>query len=90
MTRRVDWAVLAMAGKGRDWDFSDGGDAEEAVREHLGQNPEEWYPRSFIALALDMDQRKLENVLWRLARKGDVEVRRENGYIHWRGGVGAS
>jgi hypothetical protein len=79
----MDWAVLQQAGRGTDWDYGPDGDAEKAVCQHLNNN-RAWMPRAFIALALDMDQRKLEKLLYRLATKGDLQVRNHKGHVQWR------
>ena len=81
---RVDWATLSQAGRSGSWDYDAGGNAETAVVEYLKKlaHPREC-GRSQIALALDMDQRKLEKLLFRLLHDG-VEVRNHNGYVLWR------
>jgi hypothetical protein len=74
---RLDWGALGKAGRGSDWDYSEGGDAERAVVEYLTF-------RSRIALALDMDHNKLEDVLLRLLGSGAVLAKNEGHGVLWR------
>jgi hypothetical protein len=58
-------------------DYSPRGEVEELVLEFLETHPE-WWMRSRIAYALDVDINRLETVLRRLHRAGKVQLRINN------------
>lgn len=87
MTRGYSRAIARLRDPCRaDADYSPGGDVERDVLQHLTQMHPKWLYRSHIAAACGLSQAKLENVLWRLAQRGDVQVRKDNEGINfvWR------
>lgn len=84
MSRRLD-ALQALSRVGRERDYSPGGEVERAVRQHLNQTHPKWEYRTKIALAVGVSHTRLETVLWRMLRRGDVQMRKdERGNLLWR------
>ena len=61
-----------------DADYSPDGDVERDVLQHLTQMHPSWLYRSQIAAACGLSQQRLEKVLWRLAQRGEVQVRKDD------------
>ena len=61
-----------------DADYSTDGDVERDVLQHLTQMHPSWLYRSQIAVACGLSQQRLEKVLWRLAQRGEVQVRKDD------------
>lgn len=74
-----------LSRQGADLDYSDGGEVERDVRQFLVNQHPRWVMRSEISLRLGCAVGDpLEKVLLRLARKGDVQAKNENGKVYWR------
>ena len=66
-------------------DYGDGGGVEEAVAEFLVGTPG-WHYALRIATELQLDRQRLDAVLWRLVRRGKVQLTRPSptGALQWR------
>jgi len=82
--RRLDRLQL-LNEQGGYRNYSAGGDVERAVRQFLTNKHPQWFHRTQIGAATSTSPAKLENVLWRMLRRGDVQMKRdERGYLQWR------
>lgn len=67
-------------------DYGPDGNVERSVRQFLSVNRHTWYLRSRIAMATGFSQQRLEPVLTRLLRRGQVQVMGDGkGHLLYRG-----